>query len=169
MKTSSLLLTITLLISWLLSAQPPGSPDMPANTIPKKDILKPQNPKLTPITFVDILNDASWKGVRTWYTPNGATLDSITAISFFLPSKQVFWTKQGWETVSPNPGTYLVTGNRIIIQFNYPPYTHYLEGTYDASTKKITGTFREDRAVMRNPPTAYQPGNNSGNFVIVQK
>lgn len=169
MKKTFFLLTASLLTNALLFAQPPGRPDQPRYTVPKAETGKPQNPKLTAITFEQTLDDASWKGVRFWSANNAATVDSITTLSFFLQRKQVTWTKQGWEAVTSKPGTYTINGNKIIIQFSYPPYTHYLDGTYDAASKKITGTFREDRAVMTNPPPAYQPGTTSGEFVLIQK
>lgn len=169
MKKEFFLFVILVLLTGLLYAQPPGRPDQPVYTIPKKDILKPQNPKLIPITFEQILDDASWHGTRTWRTATGVTIDSVTTISFFLQSKQVSWAKQGWEYVSPKPGSYSITNNKISIQFNYPPYTHYLEGTYNATTKKISGTFREERAETPTAPSAYKAGTTSGEFVFIQK
>ncbi len=169
MKKVLSLSVLFFLVAGLVNAQPPGRPDEPKYTVPKKDILKPQNPKLLPITFEQILDDASWHGTRIWNTTAGVTVDSITTLSFFPGNKQVTWTKQGWEFVSPKPGNYLITGNKINIQFNYPPYTHYLEGTYDAANKTISGTFREERAATRNAPPAYIPGTTSGTFSIKLK
>lgn len=150
-------------------AQPPGRQDQPRISLPKDQIAKPQPIKLTPLTFEQMLDDASWKGIRTWNTNNSVTIDSITTLSFFLQYKQVSWTKKGWESVTPKPGSYTVTNYKVIIQFNYPPYTHYLEGVYDPVAKKITGTFKEERAVIANAPPAYQPGTISGEFVLIQK
>jgi hypothetical protein len=158
-----------ILMASFINAQPPGRPDQPVYTIPKKDIVKPQNPKLIPITFEQVLDDASWHGTRSWNSTGGVTVDSITTLSFFLSNKQVSWIKRGWEYTIPKPGSYTVSNNRIVIQFSYPPYTHYLEGVYDAATKKITGTFREDRAVIRNPPSAYQAGSTTGQIEFIQK
>ncbi len=169
MKKAVFIFLICILTTLLLHAQPPGRPDQPRHTIPKEQILKPQTVYIKLYSFEQILDDAGWHGTRTWHTDAGAVVDSITAVSFFLQSKQTTWTKRGWEYTAPKPGTYTITNTRIVIQFNYPPYSHYLEGTYDAATKKITGTFREERAAIRNPPPAYRVGTTTGTFVFVQK
>lgn len=169
MKKYFLLSTISILIPFLLCAQAPGRQNQPRYTVPKTQTAQPQNPKFTALTFAQMLDDTSWKGVRTWQTTNGMTVDSVTSLSFFLQYKQVSWTKQGWESVAPKPGTYNVSNYKIIIEFNYPPYKHYMEGTYDPVTKQITGTFKEERAVAQNAPSAYQAGTTTGVFVFVQK
>ncbi len=169
MKKNILITSIILVTYCIVFAQPPGRQDQPRYTLPKEQIAKPQPIKLTPLTFEQMLDDASWKGIRTWNTNNSVTIDSITMLSFFLQYKQVSWSKQGWESVTPKPGSYTVTNYKVIIQFNYPPYTHYLEGVYDPVTKKITGMFKEERAVIANAPPAYQPGTTTGQFVLIQK
>lgn len=160
---------IFLFVSLSLNAQPPGRPDQPRLTIPKEQILKPQTDNIKLYSFEQILNDAGWRGRRIWHTNAGAVVDSVTTVTFFLQTKQTTWTKQGWEYTAPKPGSYTVTNNRIVIQFSYFPYTHYLEGIYDPATKKITGTFREDRAAIRNAPPTYNVGTTTGTFEFVQK
>lgn len=166
--------SVFILIAGLISiqslyAQPPGRPEQPRHTIPKETILKPDKSNIKLFSFEQILGDVPWHGTRIWQTDNGVTVDSITSFSFFLTSKQTTWTKRGWEYATSKPGSYTVTNNRIAIQLSYYPYTHYLEGTYDAATKKITGTFTEERVAIRNAPSAYKAGTTTGTFEIVQK
>ena len=166
----TLFVLLICIFSTLLNAQPPGRQEQPRHTIPKEAILKPDKSNIKLLSFEQILDDAVWHGTRTSYTDGTAVVDSVTMISFFLQSKQATWAKRGWEYTVPKPGSYAISiNNRIVIQFNYFPYTHFLEGTYDAATKKITGTFREERAAIRNPPSVYKAGTTTGDFVFVQK
>jgi len=169
LKIYSFFLLICVLSTIVLKARPQGRADQPRHALPKEEILRPQKLNLKPFALEQLLDDVGWHGTRSSQTAAGAVVDSVTTLSFFLTSKQVTWTKQGWEYAVAKPGTYTVTANKIVIQFSYFPYTHYLEGTYDPTTKKITGTFREERAAIRNAPPAYKVGTTSGVFELIQK
>jgi hypothetical protein len=169
MKRKFFLLQLFLGIAYHLPAQHPVKP-IPA-AIPRHEAAQPTltRPDLQIKNWEQFLDDASWRGVRIWTANNSAIVDSITAISFFLQSRQATWTKQGWEYVTPQPASYEISGNRIIIRFNYFPYKHVLDGTYDHQTKMITGTFTEERRLARNAPPAYTPGTLTGQFQLIMK
>lgn len=154
MKKISLVIT-TLLALNVMYAQ------VIKNPLPKPAVIK--------WNFAQLIDDAPWKGMRTWQSSNSATTDVITNISFFAGSGQATWSKQGWEYITPRPGTYTITGDKIIIRFDYPPYKHVLEGVYSPLSKKITGTFREERSAATGAPPAYTPGIVTGTFELSMK
>jgi hypothetical protein len=168
MKRNLFLVPVLLCAVHQLSAQHPVKP-IPA-AIPRHEAAQPQlKPNLTIKNWEQLLDDASWRGTRSWRNNNSTVVDSITTLSFFLQSQQATWTKQGWEYVTPQPASYEITGNRIVIRFDYFPYKHVLDGTYDHLTKKITGTFKEERQITRNAPPAYSPGTTTGDFELIMK
>lgn len=122
--------------------------------------------KLPPLS--QYITSITWRGARVWYTETAAWVDSVTAVNFY-PNGQVEWVKQGWEFVPRLPGTYTISGNNISINFNYAPYTHTLNGTFDRNTGIISGTFTEVRAVDPTAPPAYIPGTTTGDFNFYEK
>lgn len=110
----------------------------------------------------------TWRGARVWYTQTAAWVDSVTAINFYA-NGQAVWVKQGWEFVPRTAGTYSITGNNITINFNYAPYTHSLQGSFDRNTGILSGTFTEVRAVDPTAPPAYIPGTTTGEFNFYEK
>jgi hypothetical protein len=110
-----------------------------------------------------LLTRYEWRGARIWYPPNLATVDSVLSV-IFNANGTVSWNKQGWEYVHRLAGTY-----RVSIFFSYPPYRHQLDGSYNANTGKITGTFTETKAVTPNAPPAYTPGTIHGEFNFYAK
>lgn len=115
-----------------------------------------------------LLTRFEWRGARIWYPPNLATVDSVLSI-IFNANGTVSWNKQGWEYVPRLAGTYRVNGNRVSIFFSYPPYRHHLDGSYNANTGKISGTFTETKAAAPNAPPAYTPGTIHGEFNFYAK
>jgi hypothetical protein len=122
--------------------------------------------KLPPLS--QYITSITWRGARVWYTETAAWVDSVTAVNFY-PNGQVEWVKQGWEFVPRTPGTYVINGNNITINFSYAPYTHSLQGTFDRNTGVISGTFTEIRAVDPNAPPAYIPGTTTGDFNFYER
>ncbi len=170
MKRHSLLIAFALGSLWA-AAQPKGAyQEQPKNMIPKHEAAKPvvNKPLAIKQSFATYISTVNWRGARTWKAGSAATVDSVTQIQFFTDGT-VSWNKQGWEYVPKTKGTYTVTGNKVVIRFNYAPYSHYIEATYDESTGKITGTFREDRAAATNAPAAYTPGTTAGEISFIKK
>lgn len=147
----------------------PVKPSKEIPEVPKDAMKQPQTNVSTfkEIKFAKYITTIEWRGARVWYSPGSATVDSVLSVTFSA-NGIVTWNKQGWEYVTRTPGTYRVTGNRIEINFSYPPYTHFLQGTYDATTGKITGTFTETRAADPGAPPAYAPGTTTGEFNFIK-
>ena len=114
------------------------------------------------------ITTVTWQGARTWRTGNATTVDSVIAMNFSVVGT-VTWNKQGWEYVSHTKGNYTVDGNSVKINFHYPPYTHQIEAVYDPVTGRMTGSFREERAVSPNAPEVYSPGTTTGEIVLYRK
>jgi hypothetical protein len=114
------------------------------------------------------ITTVTWQGARIWRTANATTVDSVITMNFSVTGT-VTWNKQGWEYVSHTKGNYTVDGNTVKITFHYPPYTHHIEAVYDPVTRRITGSFREERAVSPNAPVVYSPGTTTGEFVLYRK
>lgn len=174
MKKSSFVTMLIMLVCSVMQtaiAQPPRTQprEIPA-AIPKHEIARPQvSAKLVKLGFFhQYISSITWRGARIWHPPGYITVDSVLSVQFNTDGT-VTWNKQGWEFVSRKAGTYKVTGNKVVVDFAYAPYTHHLEGMYDASTGKITGTFTEQRAVDPNAPSAYSPGTTTGEFNFYKK
>lgn len=138
---------------------------------PKKEIsLKEENEKSVnrAVPFHRFITSQQWRGARVWFSPTTATVDSVLLV-VFNANGTVTWNKQGWEHVPRAAGTYKVMGNKLTIDFDYFPYTHHLEGVYDAVTGKITGTFSEVKDNDPNAPSAYVPGKIKGDFNFYKK
>ena len=170
MKKHLLSLALVLISLWA-AAHPKGAyQEQPKNMIPKHEAAKPVVNRQLAIkqSFATYITTVTWCGARTWRAGSAATVDSVTQIQFFTDGT-VSWNKQGWEYVPKTKGTYTVTGNKVVVRFNYAPYTHSIEGTYDENTGRITGTFREDRAAATNAPAAYTPGTTTGEISFIKK
>lgn len=118
--------------------------------------------------FGNYITTVEWKGARIWYSANNATVDSVTTIKFNLDGS-VTWQKQGWEYVNKTAGSYSVNGNNITIQFDYVPYKHSFQGSYNSTTGKITGSFTETRSASPTAPPAYVQGISMGEFNFYKK
>lgn len=166
-----LLLAFFILVSIATYAQPPKTPpkEFPT-TIPKHELGTPHAnvQQLSKITLGSIITSFTWRGARTWKNATSITVDSVLTVQF-TSNGTVTWVKQGWEYVPRTAGNYTINGNYILIQFNYPPYNHILEGTYNPTTGKITGTFKEVRSIDANAPPAYQSGTTLGDFNFYRK
>ena len=139
-------------------------------TIPKHEAAK-INANVQQIikpAFITYLTTVEWKGARTWYSANNATVDSVTTIKFNIDGS-VTWQKQGWEYVNKTAGFYNVSGNNITIQFDYTPYKHSFLGNYNETTGKITGSFTETRSASQTAPPAYLQGITTGEFNFYKK
>lgn len=165
------LIAFLLMLSIVNYAQPPKTPpkEFPT-TIPKHELgTKHANvQQLSKMPLGSIITSFTWRGARVWRSPNSITVDSVLSVQF-NSNGTVTWVKQGWEYVNRTAGSYTINGNYILIHFNYPPYNHVLEGTYNPTTGKITGTFKEIRAIDPNAPPAYQSGTTLGDFNFYKK
>lgn len=152
-------------------AQPPKTPpkEFPT-TIPRHETakIKANVQQLVPPAFSTYLTTVLWKGARIWYSAGNATVDSVTSIKFNLDGS-VTWQKQGWEYVNKTAGSYSVNGNNITIQFDYAPYKHSFQGSYNSTTGKITGSFTETRSASTTAPPAYVEGVTTGEFNFYKK
>lgn len=161
-------LTFSILI---IKAQPPKTPprEFPT-TIPRHESakIKANVQQINKPVLGNYLTTLEWKGARIWYAANNVTVDSVTTIKFNLDGS-VTWQKQGWEYVNKAAGTYSVNGNNITIQFDYAPYKHSFEGSYNSITGKITGGFTETRSSSATAPPAYVQGITTGEFNFFKK
>lgn len=127
--------------------------------------ITPQVQQIVKPTLSHYITSVEWKGARIWYTPNSATVDSVTLVKFNIDGT-ILWKKQGWEFVNKTTGTYTISGNNILIHFEYAPYKHTLQGVYNERTGKISGSFIEVRADFTNAPAAYTTGTTTGTFTF---
>lgn len=159
----------------LAVAQPPRTPpkEFPT-TIPKHETGKPTvNIKTFP-PLNEFLT-GSWKGNIIWTTQEGGYSAAIRDISFSMPlirmnyQGKVNWQISLQQIVSPQEGSYALTGNKISFTFNYPPYSYTFNGDYNKYTGTITGTFSQTRGSYPNPPAGYTTGTISGTFSLTKK
>ena len=171
MRAQFILLVCNLCLVGTTKAQPPKTPprEFPT-TIPKHEAakIKANLQQIIKPAFITYLTTVEWKGARTWYSANNATVDSVTTIKFNLDGS-VTWQKQGWEYVNKTTGFYNVSGNNITIQFDYAPYKHSFQGNYNETTGKITGSFTETRSASQTAPPAYLQGITTGEFNFYKK
>ncbi len=158
------LLLATVLFS--CSKVEPAEPATGMNNMNNESTALKATKKFPPLS--QYITTITWRGARVWYTQTAAWVDSVTSVNFYA-NGQVEWVKQGWEFVPRLPGTYSISGNDITINFNYAPYTHMLQGTFDRNTGIISGTFTEVRAVDPTAPPAYIPGTTTGDFNFYEK
>lgn len=171
MKLQFILFLGCLCMLMITKAQPPKTPlkEFPT-TIPRHESakIKTNVQQIIKPAFSTYLTTVLWKGARIWYAANNATVDSVTSIKFNLDGS-VTWQKQGWENVNKAAGTYSVNGNNITIQFDYAPYKHSFQGSYNSTTGKITGSFTETRSAYASAPPAYVQGITTGEFNFYKK
>ena len=171
MRAQFILLVCNLCLVGTTKAQPPKTPprEFPT-TIPKHEAakIKANVQQIIKPAFINYLTTVEWKGARTWYSANNATVDSVTKIKFNIDGS-VTWQKQGWEYVNKTAGFYNVSGNNITIQFDYAPYKHSFQGNYNETTGKITGSFTETRSASQTAPPAYLQGITTGEFIFYKK
>lgn len=155
----------------ITNAQPPKTPpkEFPT-TIPKHESakIKANVQQINKQPFSNYITTVEWKGARIWYAENNATVDSVTLIKFNVDGS-VTWQKQGWEFVNKSAGSYTINANNITIQFDYAPYKHSFQGSYNSSTGKITGSFTETRFPSTTAPPAYLQGTTIGKFEFYKK
>lgn len=155
----------------ITNAQPPKTPpkEFPT-TIPKHESakIKANVQQINKLPFSNYITTIEWKGARIWYAENNATVDSVTLIKFNVDGS-VTWQKQGWEFVNKSAGSYTINANNITIQFDYAPYKHSFQGSYNSSTGKITGSFTETRFPSTTAPPAYLQGTTIGKFEFYKK
>ena len=171
MKTKFVLLICIICVVTITKAQPPKTPpkEFPT-TIPRHEsaIIKANVQQIILPAFSTCITAVLWKGARIWYATNNATVDSVTTIKFNLDGS-VTWQKQGWEYVNKTAGSYSINGNNITIQFDYLPYKHSFQGSYNSTTGKITGSFTETRTASPTAPPAYVQGTTTGEFNFYKK
>ena len=171
MKAKHVLFVIFLLVQLSSKSQPPKTPpkEFPT-TIPRHELGKIMwnVSQINKTPFVLYISTIEWRGARIWTMGNSATVDSVTAIKFNTDGT-VTWQKQGWEFVNKTAGTYTINGNNISIQFEYVPYKHVLQGSFNNITGKISGTFIETRSLYANAPSAYTPVTIAGEFNFYKK
>jgi hypothetical protein len=156
----------------------PGVKITPATTPPikvyekpqiKKQIVLPLEPKQTLLPpFETTIIASEWKGQRWWADSIGGYSEGIVTMQF-NKDKTVSWVKQGLEVVSPTAGTYTIINNTVTVNFMYAPYTYNLQGTYNAATSEITGTYTLVKAAFANAPSYYVEGTITGTFNLVKK
>ncbi len=171
MKLQFILFLGCLCVVMFTKAQPPKTPpkEFPT-TIPRHESakIKANVQQINKPVFGNYITTIEWKGARIWYSANNATVDSVTTIKFNLDGS-VTWQKQGWEYVNKTAGSYSVNGNNITIQFDYVPYKHSFQGSYNSTTGKITGSFTETRSTSPTAPPAYVQGITTGEFNFSKK